>query len=153
MCGVPTLLQVVDLVRQMLNRNIPMQQLALFLRVAENPGISMTELSEQLGMPQGSVSRNVKLLTDQRKQGRESRSEHGYGLLCTQQHAVNRHQLTVGLTRKGEEFVAELDSIFAGAAMQQAAARCDCGHASNAHGRSGRQAGGVMPAVGTFRKN
>ena len=83
--------EVITCLRVELNKDLPIQHIALLLAVVEQPGISMQDLMDRLDMPQGSVSRNVKLLADL---GR------GYGLLRTGQDVVNRKQVVVFPTEK-----------------------------------------------------
>jgi DNA-binding MarR family transcriptional regulator len=82
---------VVTCLRTELNKDLPIQHVALLLAVLQQPGISMQGLMEHLAMPQGSVSRNVKLLAD---------SARGYGLLRTTQSQMNRKQVVVEPTEK-----------------------------------------------------
>lgn len=94
--------QVVEVIRQEVNKDLPIQQLALFLLVAERPGITMTEMCRVLRMPQGSVSRNVKqlgLYLDQRG-GRSV--PRGLDLLRTEPDPENRCRLSVYLTKRGQ---------------------------------------------------
>jgi len=90
---------VMTCLRTELNKDLPIQHIALLLAVVQKPGISMQELMEQLGMPQGSVSRNVKLLSSR---GR------GYGLLQTVQGEVKRKQVVVYPTEKCIRLVVKL---------------------------------------------
>ncbi len=82
---------VINCLRTELNKDLPIQHVALLLAVVQKPGISMQELMEQLGMPQGSVSRNVKLLSGPTR---------GYGMLQTVQGEVKRKQVVVHPTEK-----------------------------------------------------
>jgi len=95
--------RVVEIVRQQINKDLPIQQLALFLLVANRPGISMTDICRVLRMPQGSVSRNVKQLGCylERREGLEMVK--GLDLLRTEPDPENRCRLLVYLTRRGQE--------------------------------------------------
>ena len=88
---VTRLSDVISCLRTELNKDLPIQHIALILAVVQLPGISMQDLMEQLNMPQGSVSRNVKLLSDH---------ERGYGLLSTIQNEIRRKQVVVYPTQK-----------------------------------------------------
>ena len=79
---------VVSFLRTEVNKDLPMQHLAILLAVVEQPGISMQKLYPQLDMPQGTLSRNVKVLVNQ------------YGLLYTEQIPNNRKQYAVYPTDK-----------------------------------------------------
>ena len=96
---VTQLTEVITCLRVELNKDLPIQHVALILAVVTQPGISMQDLMGRLDMPQGSVSRNVKLLSNQ---GR------GYGLLRTDQDEVNRKQVVVFPTEKCLHLVEKL---------------------------------------------
>jgi len=102
------LLAVMELLRKRISKSMPSQHIALFLAVAENPGITMPELMEFLDMPQGTVSRNVKLLSNyvEREAGVTRRK--GYNLLRTQPDPENRQILAVHMTGKGHALLKEL---------------------------------------------
>jgi len=96
---VTRLSDMVACLRSELKKDLPIQHLALLLAVVEEPGISMPELMKRLKMPQGSVSRNVKLLADRVR---------GYGLLLTAPDQVNRKQMAVYPTWKCQSLVEKL---------------------------------------------
>ncbi|MCK4260079.1 MAG: MarR family transcriptional regulator [Halanaerobiales bacterium] len=54
--------QTIKYLREIIAKDMPLQQLAVFLEVCANEGISMKELAKTLGMPQSSITRNVKRL-------------------------------------------------------------------------------------------
>ncbi|PLY00107.1 MAG: hypothetical protein C0623_07950 [Desulfuromonas sp.] len=111
---IATLSCVIDMLRRQVNKDLPSQHIALLLAVAQKPGITMPELCKQLEMPQGTVSRNVKLLTHFcAKNGGGSVTRKGYGLLETEKSSANRYQLAVFLTNKGKELVEELARVMA----------------------------------------
>ena len=85
-----------------------MQQLVLFLTVVENPGITMPELVDLLGMPQGTVSRNVKALSHYVVWQDGVAVPHGRNLLRTQADEDNRHVLAVYPTGRGEALAREI---------------------------------------------
>lgn len=99
---VTKLADVITCLRTELNKDLPIQHIALILAVVQKPGISMQDLMARLDMPQGSVSRNVKLLSDK---GR------GYGLLRNDQDLVNRKQVVVHPTEKCLDLVEKLCSL------------------------------------------
>ena len=104
--------RVIELLRRQLNKDLPSQHIALLLAVAQNPGITMPELCKQLDMPQGTVSRNVKLMSHFcDKNGNNSVTKKGYGLLETDQAPANRYQLAVFLTAEGERLVEKLARV------------------------------------------
>lgn len=99
---VTQLSDVITCLRMEMNKNLPIQHIALLLAVTQQPGISMKDLMRDLGMPQGTVSRNVKLLSGQ---GR------GYGLLRNEQGLVNRNQVVVYPTAKCIDLIEKLCSL------------------------------------------
>jgi DNA-binding MarR family transcriptional regulator len=99
---VSQLSDVITCLRTELNKDLPIQHIALLLAVIKQPGISMKDLMRDLSMPQGTVSRNVKLLSDR---GR------GYGLLRNEQGLVNRNQVVVHPTARCIDLVEKLCSL------------------------------------------
>lgn len=102
------LLKALEYVRNRVHRELPLQQLHLFLIVARQQGITMPELMAVLDMPQGTVSRNVKALSHYLKWQNGIAVPHGRGLLRTLPSADNRHVLAVYLTGRGEALLEEL---------------------------------------------
>ena len=95
---------------------IPIQQQLLLVAVAQNEGRTMPELQELLGMPQGTLSRNVKalgvyLVTD--PENPEKKITDGYDLLLTRPDLSNRKALAVYLSPRGEEIIRELTAALA----------------------------------------
>jgi DNA-binding MarR family transcriptional regulator len=104
--------RVIDFSRKQLNKDLPSQHIALLLAVAEQPGITMPELCERLDMPQGTVSRNVKLMSHYcDKNNGASVPKKGYGLLETEPAPTNRYQRAVFLTDAGERLVEKLARV------------------------------------------
>lgn len=94
------LYNTLELVRKELSKAIPAQQLSIFLAVVLNPGITQTEISENLDMPQGTVSRNV------------SQLENGYGLVVTRPDtSIDTRRVAVWLTKKGEALRDKIASL------------------------------------------
>jgi len=96
--------RTVRIIRTQLNHELPIQQLALLLEVHLNEGISMPELSKKLNMGQGSVSKNVKLMS-RYIEGGELR---GYDLLSTEQDLQERRRFVVRTTEKAERLLASI---------------------------------------------
>lgn len=103
--------RVVEHLRKNVNKDLPSQHLAIFLAVAERPGITMPELIRQLDMPQGTLSRNVKLLSRFIDQEGGKPVLRGHDLLRTSPVPTGRHALAVYLTDKGEFLLRELQDI------------------------------------------
>lgn len=98
----------IDVLRQSINKELPSQQIVLFLTVVQQPGITMPELCRQLKMPQGSVSRNVKALSDYTERVNGVLVRKGHGLLMTESDVYNPHSLAVYPTAKGKDTAAAL---------------------------------------------
>lgn len=103
--------KVVEHLRKTVNKDFPSQHIAIFLAVAENPGVTMPELIKQLEMPQGTLSRNVKLLSRFMSHDNGSSSLKGHDLLRTEPVPTGRHALAVYLTDKGRFLLRELQDI------------------------------------------
>jgi len=114
------LLQILELVRAKVHRELPLQQLVLYLTVLENPGITMPELVKILDMPQGTVSRNVKALCHYVVWQDGIPVPHGRNLLRTQTDESNRHALAVYPTGKGEALAQEIGRCLADAEEETA---------------------------------
>lgn len=127
----------VQILRQSLSKELPSQQIVLFLTVVQRPGITMPELCRQLNMPQGSVSRNIKALSDYAERVGGVLVPKGYGLVRTEPDRFNPHCLAVYPTAKGQRLAQSL-----AAALGQFPARQD--------GREGRL-GAPASGVGEFR--
>lgn len=120
------LVKAMELLRQKISKELPIQHIVLLLKVAEKPGITMPELSDVLDMPQGTVSRNVKVLSHygERTEGQEGKPSKfevkGYDLLRVEPDMYNRKSLAVYLTKKGEEIVEKFGaSLFSGNKVMQ----------------------------------
>ncbi len=100
--------RVIELLRRQLNKDLPSQHIALLLAVAQKPGITMPELCQHLDMPQGTVSRNVKLMSHYCDKKGDGVTKKGYGLLETDQAPSNRYQLAVFLTAEGGRLIEKL---------------------------------------------
>ncbi len=102
------LFYVVEMFRNRLSRQLPTQHISLLLLVAERPGITQAELSNLLDMPQGTVSRNLKLLNYYLERDQCGSSAKGYGLLITRPLEEGAYPLGVFLTPKGEDFILDV---------------------------------------------
>ncbi|PLX80560.1 MAG: hypothetical protein C0616_08150 [Desulfuromonas sp.] len=126
MVEVTRIFNVVEFLRGRISKSMPIQHVALFLLVAQKQGITMPDLCEQLSMPQGSLSRNVKLLSRFLEKSNGRMVARGYDLLRTEPSTANPHALAVFLTPKGEDLVEEMVDMLEGveidAAVQQKSA-------------------------------
>jgi len=114
MSKIRCLLEALQLLRCRVNRDLPIQHVVLLLTVARHPGITMPELVQTLDMPQGTVSRNVKVLSHSVDWQNGIAVPRGYGLLRTQPSVDNRQMLAVYLTGRGEALVEEVARLFDG---------------------------------------
>lgn len=119
--NVAKLSDVITCLRTELNKELPIQHIALLLEVVQQPGISMQLLMGRLDMPQGSVSRNVKLLSTP---GRD------YELLHTEQDLVNRKQVVVFPTEKCIDLVDNLCSLMQTEEQEVQVHVCQCAGAN-----------------------
>ena len=108
---VTRLLKVLELVRSVVHRELPVQQLMLYLTVLEKPGITMPELVKCCDMPQGTVSRNVKALSHYVVYKDGVAVPHGRNLLRAQAYEMNRHVLAVYPTGRGEALAEEIADL------------------------------------------
>lgn len=111
MSDLAKMLRAVEMLRRRVHKAMPSQHLSLLLAVAERPGITMPELGRVLNMPQGTVSRNVKVLSHYVEREAGGVQPKGRNLLRTQPDPGNPHCLAVYLTGRGEAVVEELRAI------------------------------------------
>lgn len=120
MLEVTRLFNTVEFLRNRINKSMPIQHVALFLLVAQKQGITMPELCEQLSMPQGSLSRNVKLLARYLEKENGRMVARGYDLLRTEPSVSNPHALSVFLAPRGLELIEEMVEMIEGAEFDAA---------------------------------
>lgn len=97
----------VQFIRKAVASDLTLSQLAIYLMVCSDEGITMPELAQELDMPQGSLSRNVKRLCSYEEGG----TMQGYDLLTTTPDRRDRKRLAVYLTEKGKALRIELDHL------------------------------------------
>ncbi|MGE5552990.1 MAG: MarR family winged helix-turn-helix transcriptional regulator [Betaproteobacteria bacterium] len=108
MSALDRLFSVVAYLRRNLHPDFALPQLHIFLLVCQRPGITQTEIEEALGMPHGSVSRNVKMLSRFNVPENGEIVQMGYGLVRTEPDLTERRRNAVWLTQRGEEVRDEL---------------------------------------------
>ena len=111
MNGINRVARVIEHLRRNINKDLPSQHIAIFLAVAENEGVTMPELIRQLDMPQGTLSRNVKLLSRFMAQENGRTILKGHDLLRTEPVPTGRHALAVFLTDSGKFLLREIQDI------------------------------------------
>jgi DNA-binding MarR family transcriptional regulator len=85
---------------------MPAQMMLTFLLVAEEPGILMEQLGEKLRIVSSSVTRNVYSLSREKGAGMP-----GHDLVYIEAYSKNRRKNCVYLTKKGERFASNIDSL------------------------------------------
>lgn len=110
--GIDRLEKALYYIRKEINEEIPVQQLLLFLVVAKENGITQHAISTRLGMPAGSVSRNVKMLSQWAERRDGNLVIKGYNLFDTRPDIEYRNRMAVFLTPRGFEVLEALDKIF-----------------------------------------
>ena len=89
-----------------LDSEIPSQTISVFLVVANNENISMSDLAAVAGISQASCSRNVSYLGEINR-----RHEPGFGLLRATPDPQERRRNLVTLTPKGRKFYEKILKI------------------------------------------
>ena len=87
------------------HQSFPVQAIQVFLEVALNEGITITEVSQHLGIGKASASRNAAMLGERHRSGRD-----GYGLMETRSGPDPRHKLLY-LTKSGHELAATVAKL------------------------------------------
>lgn len=101
---------VVASVRTNINNEMPMQQLALLLLVAQagEEGITMPEAATKLDMGQTSISKNAKMLSQFAERIGTKMVIRGYDLVETRPDLAERRRLCMRLTSKGREVIEKI---------------------------------------------
>lgn len=102
------LMRALEVFRE-LDPDMPIQYALSFLTLARNPGLSIRDLSERLGIAQSSASRNVAALSEW-----HSFRKPGHGLIQANEDPRERRRKIVTLTRNGEALLARLEAVMEG---------------------------------------
>ena len=95
-----SLLKVIERFRE-IDGEMQAQAIAVLLKVAKNPlPLKMSEIAEELGLSQSTISRNVAYLGDWNR-----RKEAGHKLVEAYEDPAERRRKLVRLTAKGKRFV------------------------------------------------
>jgi DNA-binding MarR family transcriptional regulator len=100
--GLGKLQEAIQLLRE-LDAEMPAQTAVTFLIVAQEPGISMAELTDRLKIAQSSTSRNVAYLSRWR-----AYEKPGHNLVEARENPQDRRAKVVELTSKGEKLAEAL---------------------------------------------
>jgi DNA-binding MarR family transcriptional regulator len=112
MVGIDRLEKAVQYLRREVSEEFPAQQLLLFITVGKQEGVTQHHLAELLGMPSGSVSRNIRMMSqfaDTTKAGNKVLK--GFQLLDTRPDVEQRQRMAVFLTSKGKRIFKQLDVL------------------------------------------
>lgn len=86
-----------------LDPEMPTQMVQTFLAVAIQPGLTMAELGDQVGLSQSSVSRNVAALGKFHRYGKA-----GHDVVSAEEDPVERRRKIVKLTPKGKRLADQI---------------------------------------------
>ncbi len=109
--GVDKLFATVSYLREAVHPDFAMSQVALFLLVALNNGITMPEIAEKLNMPVGAVSKNVTRLSKRLVKIDGVSKLVGYDLIQAAPDLEERRRYSVTLTQKGHKIIHELEKL------------------------------------------
>ena len=98
---------IVQFIRESVASDLSLSQLAIYLTVCSDEGITMPELAQGLNIPQGSLSRNIKRLSRYDEDGIVK----GHDLLITTPDTRDRKRLAVYLTERGKALKIELNRL------------------------------------------
>lgn len=96
--------------REAVHPDFALSQLVIFLTVCTRPGISQVEICEELGMLNGTVSRNTKQLSKYIELDPNTGEKRtlGYDLVTATQDLEDRRRMGIYPTTKGEIVVESL---------------------------------------------
>lgn len=100
------LIPVLQYLRDEIDAELPMQAAMVYLTVASNPGVTMKELQEAVGISQASCSRNVAALSAFHRLNKP-----GYNVVVATEDPLERRRKVVRLTEKGQRIANGLSSL------------------------------------------
>jgi DNA-binding MarR family transcriptional regulator len=102
--------RVVSVIRELVDPDLPLQQLALLLLIAEagDEGITMPEAADKLHMGQTSVSKNAKALSRYAEDRGGQLVIRGLELIEARPDLLERRRLRMTVTPKGEEVLRKI---------------------------------------------
>lgn len=110
--GISKLFSAMEFLRAKVYKELPIQQISIFLLVALNPGITFREIKETLNVHQATVSRNVKELSHYKTMDDEQNvTNRGHNLLLTAPNEYNRREFSAFLSVQGKRLAMELNKI------------------------------------------
>ena len=99
----------IELIDAEIFAELPAQQMMMLFIVAENEGVDQQDLQKLLGVPAGTVSRNLARLSSKVVTGLNGKQgDIGYGLLDVRPHPTDPKSNQVFLSQKGLSFLQKL---------------------------------------------
>ena len=111
MDGVSSVKRAMEVFSKKVYAELPIQQILLFLEVAEHEGITMKELTNLTKMPQSCVSKNVRQLSQwlrPKKDNPTVKEIAGHDLVNLERDLENPRTFALKLTKKGKEIVKQI---------------------------------------------
>lgn len=103
MAEINKIFDVIEYIRKNVYTDLALPQLTIYLLVCLKEGVTQTEISNELNMPQGSVSRNLKILSKYFEETEDGKKEiRGYDLVRLEPDLEERRRLAVFLTKRGK---------------------------------------------------
>lgn len=102
--------RIVSVIRETVDSDLPLQQLALLLLIAEagDEGITMPEAAMKLNMGQTSVSKNAKALSRYAEDRNGTISIKGFEFIEARPDLLERRRLRMTITPKGQEVMTKI---------------------------------------------
>ena len=98
--------------RRHINPEMPIQQLLIYLRICLDERLTMKDIEDALEMPNGTVSRNFKVLSKYIvRDSQGNKSIEGYDLLRIEPDIEERRRNVAQLTTKGLKVAEEISKI------------------------------------------
>ena len=99
----------IELFRNEIFRELPLQQLYMILLAIENHGISLKDFRKLVGLPSGTVTKNIKKLGLEMRQDLEGNwKDAGYGLVEVYRPSTGHKIKKLYLTERGKQFAEKL---------------------------------------------
>jgi len=108
--------RAVSYLRDKVNPDMVLGQVAVFLFVAEHEGATMSDAANLMGMLSGTLSRNVKMLSQFRRKGASGNygEVEGDDLLDVRPDLSERKRNALYLSKRGKEVLRQLEIILEG---------------------------------------
>lgn len=111
--SIKKLFKAMEFLRDRVYKELPIQQISIFLLATLNPGITFREIKETLDVHQATVSRNVKELSHYKVvDSSDNVVNKGHNLLVTAPNDYNRREYSVFLSTHGKLIAQQLEKIF-----------------------------------------